>query len=541
MLKVALISDQPTLFLYPKALLNRRDRGSPAGASVPVVVPGMASMVRSGGDLTLVAWGNTVPLCEAVADRLEQEGKSTELIDLRSLVPWDEKAVIASVQRTRTLVIAHEDRRSFGIGAEICATVAEAIDTPIRIRRVTRANTFIPYNFSDQERVLPSYNTILEACADAIGLEVEWVEERTASATIVKAIGSGPADDIVTVVELHVSNGSVAGEGDIIAVVEASKAAVEIRSQSAGIIDEVLCSVGDEVPVGSALARWRKGNAESAVDQQIRSRPSATFRTRHRLTSNRVPTEKSTDIVIADIAIVGGTRRVTTEELCRKWPDRLAAEMIRATGIRSRRWIGPGQTVSGLARQAFQEIDGRNSVAISRLGLVIATTGTPDATTPSLAARVASSTGLSDVATYDINSACSGYLYAVQSVYDYLNHNPERTAVIVTSEVLSPLLDQDDPDTAVLFGDAATATLFCIHGADRSGAGRLNLRRPVISGRPEVGELLSVPLRGGGHDCDERSGSLWRGSSHDGIIGQDGMLARRSRGGVFGLHSASSG
>src|SRR5690606_500810 len=96
------------------------------------------------------------------------------------------------------------------------------------------------------------------------------------------------------------------------------------------------------------------------------------------------------------------------------------------------------------------------------IDLVIAATGTPDQITPSLACRVAdalSTGGRSRLAAYDINAACSGYLYALAQARDYIDGHPRARVMVVTSEVLSPLLDQDDFNTAVLFADAATASL----------------------------------------------------------------------------------
>jgi 2-oxoisovalerate dehydrogenase E1 component len=491
LLRAALTAEQPTLFLYPKALLNRRDR---AGAPQHIVPAGQAGFCSRGDDLTLLGWGNTAPICEEVADRLQQAGLTVDTIDLRSLSPWDRQTVIDSVRKTGHLVIAQEDRRSFGVGAEIAATVAEALGPAAKIRRVARADTYIPYNFDDQLAVLPSFRSVLDACAALLGLTVEWQEAVSDSSDAIHVIGSGPADDVVRIVELRIEEDQNIKEGDLVAIVEASKAAVEIHAPRAGRISQILCAVGDDVAVGSALARFaaeQEGPVREAVPA---GQLSVSIRVPSRGRVSKPTNANAGAVAVADIAIAAGARRISTEELCRRWPDVAPAALIRMTGIRSRHWIGEGQSVFTLASDAFSALTAHRGFDAKRLGLVVAATGSPDQVTPSLAARVCSALGLADIATYDINAACSGYLYAVQAVHDYLAHNPERTAVVITSEALSPLLNRDDPETTAVFGDAATATLLHARQDSASNPSRLFIERPLISGRPEPGEALSVPL-----------------------------------------------
>ena len=86
---------------------------------------GKARVVREGTDLSLVTYGNLVHTAATAADTLAGEGVSVELIDLRTLRPWDEETVLASVEKTGRLVVAHEAPLSGGFGAEVVATVAE--------------------------------------------------------------------------------------------------------------------------------------------------------------------------------------------------------------------------------------------------------------------------------------------------------------------------------------------------------------------------------------------------------------------------------
>jgi 2-oxoisovalerate dehydrogenase E1 component len=98
---------------------------------------------------------------------------------------------------------------------------------------------------------------------------------------------------------------------------------------------------------------------------------------------------------------------------------------------------------------------------------------------------------------YDINAACSGYLYALQAGFDFLQSRPEARVLIVTAEVLSPLLDLQDFDTAILFGDACSATI--LFGEAHLDRARARVCRPELSAKADTQRSLSVPLTGGGH------------------------------------------
>ena len=105
-----------------------------------------------------------------------------------------------------------------------------------------------------------------------------------------------------------------------------------------------------------------------------------------------------------------------------------------------------------------------------------------------------------EVPAFDLSAACSGYLYGLATSYDFTRSKPDAKILLVTAEALSPLADPDDFDTAILFGDAATATLIGGPGADLGSSAILGrLRRPVLSARGEPGDVLRVPAQGNGY------------------------------------------
>jgi 2-oxoisovalerate dehydrogenase E1 component len=101
-----------------------------------------------------------------------------------------------------------------------------------------------------------------------------------------------------------------------------------------------------------------------------------------------------------------------------------------------------------------------------------------------------------ECAAYDVNAACSGYLYALQNAYDMLQQKPGARILVVTTEVLSPLLDETDYTTAILFGDAATASLLC--GEQHIADSGYRLQRPSLSGQADAAGILTVPHRASG-------------------------------------------
>src|SRR5690606_9557451 len=152
------------------------------------------------------------------------------------------------------LLVVHEDNRTAGFGAEILATVMEKAGVPIAARRIAREDGYVPFRFEAQLDVLPSYRRILETAADMLGLDLAWDAPRETSGPVpVNAIGSGPADEEVEVVDVLVKVGDEIKVGDLVAVVEATKAAVDVQSTVDGKVVEVAVELKQKVPVGAPL------------------------------------------------------------------------------------------------------------------------------------------------------------------------------------------------------------------------------------------------------------------------------------------------
>jgi 2-oxoisovalerate dehydrogenase E1 component len=504
LLNAAFASGRPTVFLYPKSTLNLGDRRTSDDCAAQFVPPGRARQLSSGDELTLVTWGNPVTQCQMAAQALAAAGADIDLFDLRSISPWNEEAVLRSVRRTGRLVVVHEDNITAGFGAEILATVAEKAGTTVLSRRVARDDAFVPFHFERQIDTLPSYRRVLECCAGLLGFDVLWAAPQEETGPVaVNAIGSGPADDEVEVVELGVAVGDKVEVGDLVAVVEATKAAVDVQATVAGTVIAVAVAPGQKINVGTPLLF-----VEPLPGSQAETRAVTAERIHRAILQRRVVVrpaiapQRRGDVVVGvcGIAASTGARKIANADLKGNWKTRTSDDIVGLTGIESRRWAAPGETVLSLAVAAAGKLLGEQELTIGDIDLVIAATGTPDMITPSLACRVAdalSTTGRARLPAYDINAACSAYLYALAQARDFITSNPRARVMVVTSELLSPLLDQDDFNTAVLFGDAATATL--VAGAETDPAPLFTYAQPTISGSPESGKLLSVPRTGSGY------------------------------------------
>ena len=231
--------------------------------------------MRSGRDITFVAWGNTVRICQKAAEALDTVGVGSDVLDLRTLSPWDQRAVLASAEHTARLIVVHEDNHTCGLGAEVLATVAEKTRVPVAMRRVTRPDTYIPCHFENQIDVLPSFKRVLATAAELLNLELKWEqdEQPQAGLSLIEAVGSGPADETVIVSELFVKPGQEVARGDIVAALEATKSVFELTSPISGVIEEICAGEGDTVTVGAPLAKVRTTDAAQRPRPVIQENP----------------------------------------------------------------------------------------------------------------------------------------------------------------------------------------------------------------------------------------------------------------------------
>ncbi|ARR55298.1 alpha-ketoacid dehydrogenase subunit beta [Rhizorhabdus wittichii DC-6] len=175
LMTAAIRDDNPVVYMFHKALQGMGWLGTVPGAVVDVpedayeVPIGRAAVVRSGKDVTIVGLGATVHHGLAAATALAGQGVDAEVIDLRSLVPIDREMVLRSVRKTGRLVVADEDYHSYGVAAEIIATVAEAgVALRSPPRRIAYPDVPIPFARPMEQFLLPSSDKIAAAAASLV-------------------------------------------------------------------------------------------------------------------------------------------------------------------------------------------------------------------------------------------------------------------------------------------------------------------------------------------------------------------------------------
>jgi 2-oxoisovalerate dehydrogenase E1 component len=278
----AMHGEDPVIFLIPKHLLWAEHKYSEPIRAVPL---GEAHKLREGSDVTVVAWGNTVEKSLEALDKIANKIR-VELIDLRSIVPWDKTAIEESVRKTHRLVVVQEDTENCSVGQMIISHVTsipdlwnEMISPPIL---VSKANVVIGYNPIYEYAALPD----VERIVSAIQRSVQTRHERVAvapggerghfapSLTHIPSPGSAPSATAETgkeriqnitvpvmgegirnakVVSLLKNPGDSIALDDELCEVETDKAVYPIQSSFAGVMGEWKTKVGDTVEIGQEL------------------------------------------------------------------------------------------------------------------------------------------------------------------------------------------------------------------------------------------------------------------------------------------------
>jgi 2-oxoisovalerate dehydrogenase E1 component len=165
LLRTAIRCDDPVMFLEHKHLYRQVYNKSAYPSSEFLIPFGKARKVREGSDVTIVTFGALVERSNQAAKRLEQQGITVDLIDLRTLVPYDWEAIAESVKKTSRVIVAHEDPVSYGYGAEIAARISdelfEYLDAPVK--RVGATDTFVAYAPQVEDYILPQSEDVENA------------------------------------------------------------------------------------------------------------------------------------------------------------------------------------------------------------------------------------------------------------------------------------------------------------------------------------------------------------------------------------------
>jgi 2-oxoisovalerate dehydrogenase E1 component len=171
LLRTSIRCDDPVLFLEHKHLYRQAYNKSPYPPDDFMIPFGKARKVREGTDVSIVTYGALVQRSLVAAKEAEKQGISVDIIDLRTLNPYDWNAVRETVKKTSRVIVAHEDSVSWGYGAEIAARISdelfEYLDAPVR--RVGALDTFVGYAPTLEDAILPQATDVLAAIAELRG------------------------------------------------------------------------------------------------------------------------------------------------------------------------------------------------------------------------------------------------------------------------------------------------------------------------------------------------------------------------------------
>ena len=302
LLWTAMHNEDPVIFLIPKHLLWAEHEYAEPIRAVPL---GRARRRSSGSDLTLVAWGNTVEKSLEAIAKIENE-MSVELLDLRSIVPWDRAAIEESVRKTRRLVVVQEDTENCSVGQMVISHVAsnlelwnEMISPPIL---VSKANVMIGYSPIYEYAALPDVERIVAAIRRSIATkqervtvepgvdrgreiaEPEYVQpgstipatanvsKQRAQSITVPVMGEGIRN--AKIVSLLKKPGDAIALDDPLCEVETDKAVYPIESSFAGVMGEWKTKIGETVEIGQELGTILLGDASFADQFQATAKTS---------------------------------------------------------------------------------------------------------------------------------------------------------------------------------------------------------------------------------------------------------------------------
>ena len=168
LLRTAIRCDDPVLFLEHKHLYRQTYNKSPYPPDDFMIPFGKAKVVREGADISIITYGALVQRSLVAARQAEQQGISVEVIDLRTMSPYDWNAIAESVKKTSRVIVAHEDSLSWGYGAEIAARISDELfahlDAPVR--RVAALDTFVAYAPQLEDAILPQVADVLKAITE---------------------------------------------------------------------------------------------------------------------------------------------------------------------------------------------------------------------------------------------------------------------------------------------------------------------------------------------------------------------------------------
>ncbi|MBD3314476.1 MAG: beta-ketoacyl-ACP synthase III [Chitinivibrionales bacterium] len=291
--------------------------------------------------------------------------------------------------------------------------------------------------------------------------------------TVLYLPAQAAAETEATIVSWKVAEGAVFAKGDILAEAESAKASFEFDAPCNGKVVKLLAAEGDEVPFEKPVIEIE--TSDESVKEVIRhvseAEPAAEMAV---AAPKHEDSSSSEQITILGIGGYLPERIVKTREMLEDFPNVTAEYMVGVTGIEERRWAAEDEKPSSMAYKAAIEAIKKSDLKPADIDAIVLATGTPDVAMPSTACILQDMLDVRGIPAFDLNAACSGWLYGLTVARGLLLSGVGTNILVVGVELQSRLLDKTDRGTYFLFGDGAGAAV-----VSNSGRGHV-LREQVL-------------------------------------------------------------
>lgn len=274
----------------------------------------------------------------------------------------------------------------------------------------------------------------------------------------IPAQAAAETDAIIT--KWMVAEGEEFKKGQMLAEVESAKSTFEFEAPCDGKIEKLLCEEGDSIPFENPVAKIL--TSDESMQSPVKAAPSQPEE-QEDIPKMAIVAEKQ-EPSVRTISMLGiGTylpeRVVKTEELLSEFPDVTEEYIFGVTGIRERRWAAPDEKPSDMALKASKIAIENSGLANKDIDAIIVSTTTPDVVMPSTACILQEKLGIRGVPAFDLNAACSGWLYGISVARGFVLSGVAENVLVVAVDMQSRVLDKHDKDTYFLFGDGSGATV----------------------------------------------------------------------------------
>ena len=269
----------------------------------------------------------------------------------------------------------------------------------------------------------------------------------------------GAAETEATIIEWSVAEGDRFQKGDVLAQIDSAKSVFDFEAPCAGQVIRRLRIEGEAVPLTEPVLEIETADAamrDWIPPTVVREEPAALLKAA--LRSEPVPHDAG-DVVILGVGCYLPRRVVTNAELVVDYPKISEEYVYQVTGIRQRRWAADDEKPSDMALKAALEAIRKAGIATKDIDAIILATTTPDVAMPSTACILQERLALHAVPAFDLNAACSGWLYAVTMARGMILSGMARNVLTVGVDLQSRLLDKRDQSAYFIFGDGAGAAV----------------------------------------------------------------------------------